>query len=116
MMKQEGKKLKDFPFKFTLFHHILYYDGPILSHVKNEDGTRLVKGKKVTGFSNTEETQVGLTEVVPILVEDMLIENGAFYSNADAWQAYAIQDGNLITGQNPASSELVAEKLLESLK
>ncbi|WP_193787285.1 type 1 glutamine amidotransferase domain-containing protein [Lacinutrix himadriensis] len=87
-----------------------------LKDVKNEDGTRLVKGKKVTGFSNTEETQVGLTEVVPILVEDMLIENGAFYSNADAWQAYAIQDGNLITGQNPASSELVAEKLLESLK
>ncbi|RED45195.1 putative intracellular protease/amidase [Winogradskyella eximia] len=87
-----------------------------LKDVKNSDGTRLVKGKKVTGFSNLEETQVGLTEVVPILVEDMLIENGAFYSNADAWAAYAIQDGNLITGQNPASSELVAEKLLEALK
>ncbi|NRD23670.1 type 1 glutamine amidotransferase domain-containing protein [Winogradskyella litoriviva] len=87
-----------------------------LKDVKNEDGTRLVKGKKVTGFSNHEEAAVGLTEVVPILVEDMLIENGGHYSNADAWQAYALQDGNLITGQNPASSELVAEKLLEALK
>lgn len=87
-----------------------------LKDVKNEDGTRLVKGKKVTGFSNHEETAVGLTEVVPILVEDMLIENGGFYSNADDWQAYALQDGNLITGQNPASSELVAEKLLAALK
>ena len=76
----------------------------------------MVKGKKVTGFSNSEEATVGLTEVVPILVEDMLIENGAFYSNLDDWAAYAIQDGNLITGQNPASSQLVAEKLLESLK
>jgi len=87
-----------------------------LKDVKNADGTRLVKGKKVTGFSNSEEATVGLTEVVPILVEDMLIENGAFYSNLDDWAAYAIQDGNLITGQNPASSQLVAEKLLESLK
>ena len=87
-----------------------------LKDVKNSDGSYLVKGKKVTGFSNLEETQVGLTEVVPILVEDMLIENGAFYSNADAWAPYAIQDGNLITGQNPASSKLVADKLLEALK
>ncbi|MFY0714410.1 type 1 glutamine amidotransferase domain-containing protein [Seonamhaeicola sp. NFXS20] len=86
-----------------------------LKDVKKEDGTRLVKGKKVTGFSNHEETQVGLTEVVPILVENMLIENGGFYSNADAWQPYALEDGNLITGQNPASSQLVAEKLLNKL-
>lgn len=88
----------------------------VLKDVKNEDGTALVKGKKVTGFSNAEEAAVGLTEVVPLLLEDMLIENGAFYSNGDNWAAYAIQDGNLITGQNPASSELVAEKLLETLK
>ncbi|WP_338359544.1 type 1 glutamine amidotransferase domain-containing protein [Yeosuana marina] len=87
-----------------------------LMNVKNTDGSRLVKGKKVTGFSNLEEAAVGLTEIVPVLVEDMLIENGAFYSNADKWAPYAIQDGNLITGQNPASSQLVAEKLLESLK
>ena len=88
----------------------------VLKNVKNEDGTALVKGKKVTGFSNLEEAAVGLTEVVPLLLEDMLIENGAFYSNADKWAPYAVQDGNLITGQNPASSELVAEKLLEALK
>ncbi|WP_452219414.1 type 1 glutamine amidotransferase domain-containing protein [Lacinutrix undariae] len=88
----------------------------VLKDVKNEDGTALVKGKKVTGFSNEEEAAVGLTEVVPLLLEDMLIENGAFYSNGDNWAAYAVQDGNLITGQNPASSELVAEKLLDALK
>lgn len=87
----------------------------VLKDVKNADGTRLVKGKKVTGFSNSEESAVGLREVVPFLLENMLVENGAFYSNADDWAPYAIQDGNLITGQNPASSELVAEKLLASL-
>jgi putative intracellular protease/amidase len=87
-----------------------------LKDVKDANGKRLVKGKKVTGFSNKEEAAVGLTEIVPILVEDMLIENGAFYSNVDNWEAYAIQDDNLITGQNPASSELVAEKLLAALK
>ncbi|MGV8814180.1 MAG: type 1 glutamine amidotransferase domain-containing protein, partial [Gelidibacter sp.] len=86
-----------------------------LKGVKGTDKNPLVKGKKVTGFSNKEEAAVGLTEVVPLLVEDMLIENGAFYSNVDNWQPYVIQDGNLITGQNPASSELVAEKLLENL-
>jgi putative intracellular protease/amidase len=86
-----------------------------LKGVKNLDGTPLVKGKKVTGFTNTEEAAVGLTDVVPFLVEDMLNENGGIYSKKDDWAAYAIQDGNLITGQNPASSELVAEKLLESL-
>lgn len=87
-----------------------------LKDVKNTDGTPLVKGKKVTGFTNTEEAAVGLTDVVPFLVEDMLSKNGGIYSKKEDWAAYAIQDGNLITGQNPASSELVAEKLLESLK
>lgn len=87
-----------------------------LKGVKNADGTPLVKGKKVTGFTNTEEAAVGLTDVVPFLVEDMLTENGGIYSKKEDWAAYAIQDGNLITGQNPASSELVAEKLLERLK
>ncbi len=87
-----------------------------LKNVKNSDGTPLVKGKKVTGFTNTEEDAVGLTSVVPFLVEDMLNTNGGIYSKKEDWAAYAIQDGNLITGQNPASSELVAEKLLGSLK
>ena len=87
-----------------------------LKNVKDANGNSLVKGKKVTGFTNTEEAAVGLTEVVPFLVENMLSENGGIYSKKEDWAAYAIQDGNLITGQNPASSELVAEKLLESLK
>jgi len=87
-----------------------------LKDVKDANGNPLVKGKKVTGFTNTEEAAVQLTEVVPFLVQDMLSENGGIYSKKDDWAAYAIQDGNLITGQNPASSELVADKLLESLK
>lgn len=87
-----------------------------LKDVKNADGTPLVKGKNVTGFTNTEEAAVELTDVVPFLVEDMLKKNGGIYSKKDDWQPYAIQDENLITGQNPASSELVAEKLLQNLK
>lgn len=88
----------------------------VLKDVKNAEGKALVKDKKVTGFSNSEEAAVGLTAIVPLLLEDMLIESGAHYSNADNWAAYAVQDGNLITGQNPASSALVAEKLYEALK
>ena len=86
-----------------------------LKGVKNEDGSPLVKGKKVTGFTNTEEEAVQLTNVVPFLVEDMLKENGGIYSKKSDWAPYAVQDGNLITGQNPASSELVAQKLFVSL-
>ena len=87
----------------------------IFLHAKNKEGEPLVKGKKVTGFSNEEEEAVQLSKVVPFLVEDMLKENGGDYSKLSNWQPYAIQDGLLITGQNPASSELVAEKLLEIL-
>lgn len=87
-----------------------------LKDVKNADGTPLVNGKNVTGFTNTEEAAVELTDVVPFLVEDMLKKNGGIYSKKDDWQPYAIQDENLITGQNPASSEFVAEKLLQNLK
>ncbi|CAM4321807.1 type 1 glutamine amidotransferase domain-containing protein [Zobellia roscoffensis] len=86
-----------------------------LKSVKGQDGEFLVKGKKVTGFTNTEEDAVQLTDVVPFLVENALKENGGIYSKGEDWAAYALQDGNLITGQNPASSELVAEKLLASL-
>ncbi|WP_018126199.1 type 1 glutamine amidotransferase domain-containing protein [Balneola vulgaris] len=86
-----------------------------LKNVKLSDGEFLVKGKNVTGFTNSEEAAVQLTEVVPFLVEDMLKERGANYSKADDWQAYAVQDTNLVTGQNPASSEAVAEKLFAML-
>ncbi|MDQ1772099.1 type 1 glutamine amidotransferase domain-containing protein [Labilibaculum sp. A4] len=87
-----------------------------LRHVKNAQGEFLVKGKKVTGFTNEEEEAVQLTKVVPFLVEDMLKENGGIYSKGDNWATYAVQDGNLITGQNPASSALVAEMLLKMLE
>ncbi|MCH8534880.1 MAG: type 1 glutamine amidotransferase domain-containing protein [Flavobacteriaceae bacterium] len=86
-----------------------------LKNVKDNDGNPLVRGKKVTGFTNTEEDAVGLTSVVPFLVEDMLKENGGIYSKKEDWTAYAIQDTNLITGQNPASSEKVAELLIENI-
>ena len=79
------------------------------------NGEYLVKGKKVTGFSNSEEEAVGLTKVVPFLLEDVLQSNGATYSKVGDWQPYAVEDGLLITGQNPASSTLVAQKLLNQL-
>ncbi len=90
--------------------------GPaVLRDAKGPDGAPLVKGKKVTGFANTEEAAVGLTDIVPFLVEDALKANGARYSKAEDWASYAVADGNLITGQNPASSEASAKALLERL-
>ncbi|MYN19890.1 type 1 glutamine amidotransferase domain-containing protein [Rugamonas sp. FT107W] len=87
----------------------------VLRHVKAADGNPLVRGKQVTGFTNTEEEAVGLTKVVPFLVEDMLKENGGIYSKLGDWQAYAVTDGLLVTGQNPASSEAAAAALLKLL-
>ena len=87
----------------------------VLRHVKAADGTPMVRGKKVTGFTNTEEDAVGLTNVVPFLVEDMLKQHGAEYSKIADWQSYVVTDGLLVTGQNPASSEAAAEALLKLL-
>ncbi|MCP9234859.1 type 1 glutamine amidotransferase domain-containing protein [Lewinella sp. JB7] len=87
-----------------------------LKGVKGTDGQPLVKGRQVTGFTNSEEEAVQLTEVVPFLVEDMLKENGGIYSKAADWNVHVLQDGNLITGQNPASSHEVAEKLYAALR
>jgi putative intracellular protease/amidase len=87
----------------------------VLRHVKDEDGQPLVKGKRVTGFTNSEEAAVQLTDVVPFLVEDMLKANGGLYSKADDWASYVIVDGLLLTGQNPASSEATAKALLAKL-
>lgn len=87
----------------------------VLRHPKTLDGKSVVKGKAITGFSNTEEAAVGLTDVVPFLVEDMLKQNGANYSKQEDWQPHVVTDGLLITGQNPASSEPVAKALLEKL-
>jgi len=88
----------------------------VLLHAKGQDGFPLVKGKSVTGFSNTEEDAVQLSEVVPFLVEDELKVKGAIYSKVDDWLPYTITDGNLITGQNPASSESVAKAVIEKIK
>ena len=84
--------------------------------MKAENGQPLVKGKKVTGFSDTEEEGVGLTKVVPFLLEDELKKLGGHYSKGDDWASFTQQDGLLITGQNPASSEEVARLLLKTLK
>lgn len=87
----------------------------VLRHVKGKDGKPLVSGKKVTGFTNSEEDAVGLTEVVPFLVEDMLRERGGHYEKGDDWGVYVVTDGKLVTGQNPASSEEAAKALLALL-
>lgn len=87
----------------------------VLRHVKTAEGRPLVEGKKVTGFANTEEAAVGLTEVVPFLVEDELKAKGAIYSSGPDWGAYVVQDGLLITGQNPGSSTAAARRLTEEL-
>lgn len=87
-----------------------------LVNVKAVNGEPLVKGKQVTGFSNTEEEAVQLTKVVPFLLEDELTKNGAKYSKGADWASYVKQDGLLITGQNPGSSEAAAKLLLKALK
>lgn len=87
-----------------------------LLNVKDENGVPLVKGKKVTGFTNTEEEAVQLTNVVPFLLEDELKSKGGIYSKKEDWASYVLQDGLLITGQNPASSEEAAKQLLAVLK
>lgn len=87
-----------------------------LAKVKGTDGEPLVKGRKVTGFANTEEEAVQLTNVVPFLLEDKLKELGGNYSKGNDWESYVLQDGLLITGQNPASSEGAADKLIAVLK
>jgi putative intracellular protease/amidase len=83
--------------------------------VKAPDGEPLVKGKEVTGFSDTEEDAVKLSKVVPFLLEDELKKLGALYSKGDNWSSYVKTDGLLITGQNPASSEAVAKLLLTAI-
>lgn len=86
----------------------------VLRHVEC-DGAPIVQGKRVTGFTNTEEEAVHLTNVVPFLVEDELKRLGGTFEKADDWQSLAIVDGRLITGQNPASSEATARALLRVL-
>jgi putative intracellular protease/amidase len=85
----------------------------VLRHVTTPDGKPLVQGKKVTGFTNSEEAAVGLTEIVPFLVEDELKAKGGIYSKTEDWAPYVVTDGLLITGQNPASSSSAAATLMK---
>jgi putative intracellular protease/amidase len=87
----------------------------VLLNAKTPDGAPLVNGRKVAGFTNAEEDAVGLTNVVPFLLEDELKAKGGVYESVASWSSFAVEDGNLITGQNPASSEAVAAKLLAQL-
>ena len=86
-----------------------------LRHVKAASGAPLIQGKQVTGFTNSEEAAVELTDVVPFLIEDEFIKLGAHYQKGADWAPFVVQDGHLITGQNPASSEDVAKALLLQL-
>lgn len=87
----------------------------VLGNVTLADGSALVKGKNLTGFSNSEEAAVELTGVVPFLLEDVLQQKGAHYTREDDWQPCVVTDGNLVTGQNPASSGPAAEAVLKQL-
>jgi putative intracellular protease/amidase len=87
----------------------------VLRHVKDAKGRPLVDGKRVTGFTNSEEDAVGLSAVVPFLVEDELKAKGGHFSRGPDWQSYVTRDGLLITGQNPASSPATAEALMDAV-
>lgn len=108
----------------SLIEHFLAANKPVAAvchataaflNIKDAAGDYIVRGKAVTGFSNSEEEAVQLTDVVPFLLEDELVKRGGDYQKVADWHAFAVQDGLLITGQNPASSELAAEKLLAAL-
>jgi putative intracellular protease/amidase len=96
------------------FAVVCHSSGP-LRHVKTADGKLLVEGKTVTGFTNGEEEEVGLTKVVPFLVEDELMSLGATFSKVKNWGVHTVADGQLITGQNPASSGPAAKLLIDTL-
>lgn len=87
----------------------------VLRHAKGVDGSPLITGKRVTGFSNSEEAAVQLTDIVPFLVEDMLQANGGIYSKSADWESHVVADGPLLTGQNPASSEATAAAVVALL-
>ncbi len=109
----------------TLCVESAFQDGKIIAAVchgpaglvtaKRPDGKSILHGKRINAFTNDEEAAAGLTQVVPFALETRLREEGGLFEKADNWQAFAVRDGNLITGQNPMSSELVAQHVLEAL-
>lgn len=96
-------------------HGFVCHAPGVLRHVLGADGKPLINQRPVTGFTNSEEAAVGLTDVVPFLIEDEFQRLGGNYSKKDDWQVYVVEDGQLITGQNPASSAAVAHALLKKL-
>ncbi|MEQ8285111.1 type 1 glutamine amidotransferase domain-containing protein [Thalassospira sp.] len=86
-----------------------------LVRAKGVDGKPLVAGKKVTGFTNDEEKAVGLEKVVPLSIEDEFKKQGGLYERGDMWASYAVVDGKLVTGQNPASSDATADAVIKLL-
>lgn len=116
--------LTDNPQSIALIQAFLNSEKPVaavchasaaLLNVKDAQGEFVVKSKSVTGFTNSEEEAVALTNVVPFLLEDELIQRGGDYQKVADWHEFAVQDGLIITGQNPMSSALAAEKLLTAL-
>lgn len=87
-----------------------------LVSAKRPDGHPVVEGRKVSGFTNAEEVEVGLEKVVPFLLESRLRELGGMFVGTDNWQPFAVRDGQLVTGQNPQSSQRVADLLMEALR
>lgn len=87
----------------------------VLNKAKDSNNKPIVENKKVTGFSNTEEAAVGLTDIVPFLVEDEFVRLGAHYEKTQDWESYVVEDGLLVTGQNPASSVETAKALIQKL-
>jgi putative intracellular protease/amidase len=87
----------------------------VFRHTLGTDGKPLVSGRRVTGFTNSEEEAVGLTKIVPFLVEDMLTANGGLYEKGADWASFVLRDGKLVTGQNPASSAPAAKEMLALL-
>ena len=116
--------LTDNPESIQLINQFLQQQKPVaavchastaLLNVVDDAGTPVINGRAVTGFSNSEEDAVALTDVVPFLLEDELINRGGDYQKGEDWSAFAVQDGLIITGQNPASSELAAQKVIAHL-
>jgi putative intracellular protease/amidase len=112
--KNSIKLLESFVAAGKTFAVVCHSSGA-LRHVKTPGGKPFVEGKTVTGFTNGEEEEVGLTKVVPFLVEDELMSLGATFSKVKNWGVHTVADGQLITGQNPASSGPAAKLLLEML-
>jgi putative intracellular protease/amidase len=116
--------LTDNPASIQLIQRFLQQQKPVaavchastaLLNVVDDAGMPIISGRAVTGFSNSEEAAVALTDVVPFLLEDELINRGGDYQKGEDWGAFAVQDGLIITGQNPASSEVAAQKVIAHL-